>query len=379
LLVVSSLAFWPPFVRGQEAEHSTVHSNFIEQFDIFTDGDLLLVPVRLDQQVFKFAVDTGSGGTIYDRSLRAHLGPMRGATAAVTPNGMQTIELFDSPEASLGKLSLRTSAQVTCMDLGNLRQATGHDVFGFVGMDFLKKHVINLDFDRGKLSILKTVGLASGTPIPISFQRDLPFVPVSNPRAEILSFLVDTGAGGALGGGIGRGDFKWLVDHGSASVRGSAFTHDLLHTNQNIFIILHNFSIGNHVNRQINATVNNGQFPSYLALAFLKRYNVTFDFPNRVMYLSEGRQFSKPIDSNRSGLHPQRQGGRIIIHSVDPGLAEQAGIRPGDLLLKVDGTDAARLRFHSLQLKVCALSSPVRLTVERGKKAFEVQLEPLNQ
>jgi len=72
---------------------------------------------------------------------------------AQTPNGEMEIKLCDSPKASLGRLSLPTNVPMAVLDLKKARQGCGHDMYGILGMDFLKNHIVRIDLDLGKVAV----------------------------------------------------------------------------------------------------------------------------------------------------------------------------------------------------------------------------------
>src|SRR5262245_4197654 len=81
----------------------------LQEFDVFKDGDLLLVPVTLKGKEFLFALDTGSTLTVYDSSLKPLLGLPKGSGKGTTPDGDVTLPLYDPPPAALGRLAVRSS------------------------------------------------------------------------------------------------------------------------------------------------------------------------------------------------------------------------------------------------------------------------------
>ncbi|HVW39553.1 MAG TPA: hypothetical protein VHB99_19680, partial [Pirellulales bacterium] len=60
--------------KAEEASKGIDPSLIIEQFDVYNDGDALLVPVTAFGKTRMFAVDTGSSHMHYDESLRPFLG-----------------------------------------------------------------------------------------------------------------------------------------------------------------------------------------------------------------------------------------------------------------------------------------------------------------
>jgi len=78
-----------------------------------------------------------------------------------------------------------------------------------------------------------------------------------------------------------------------------------------------------------------------LGLDFLSRHLVTFDFPNNRIYLKKGKGFEKTEEADMSGLHLLNVLNKVIVYSIDESSpAQKAGIKTGDIILKVGDKDA---------------------------------------
>jgi len=178
-LPIALIALSQASLFAEEAPGGIDPSLIIEQFDVFTDGDMLLVPVDVGGKRYSFWVDTGATVSIYDESLRPLLGEARGTNSAAAPNGgVIRVGLFNAPNARLGKLSLRAKTPVVCLDNQKMREVSGHDFYGVIGMDVLSNHVVRLDSDRGKLMILRSPGTAVGHALPITYVAQLPLIAI---------------------------------------------------------------------------------------------------------------------------------------------------------------------------------------------------------
>ncbi len=119
-----------------------------------------------------------------------------------------------------------------------------------------------------------------------------------------------------------------------------------------------------------------------LGMNFLKRYNVTFDFPGHLMYLRKSNRFDEPELRDSSGLHILAQNGRIVIDAVDQDSpAAKAGIRAHDVIRRVDGEELQPANLQAIRRVFCSQGQTVRLAIERDKRIIEVtlKLEPIPQ
>jgi hypothetical protein len=333
------------------------------------DGDALLLPVTLRGKEYLFLLDTGSAVTTYDVSLP--LGQPRRRVRAETPNGDTVVELFEAPQALLGKLDFRVGPQVMGADLSKLRQVTGYEMSGVIGMDFLSQHVVRIDFDSGRVVFLRSAGANPGHPIPLSLQKEGPCVDVRLPGLERPErFLVDTGSSGF--GRMKRDLGEELARTAKARKVRETLTATLSETKSQARWQIESLSLGNFEHRHVVLTESRDNI---LGLDSWSRYAVTFDFPRGTMYLKKGGRFDNPGNLDMSSLHLLRVQGETVVHSVDAGSpAAASGIRPKDVLVKVTGGRAEEMRLFSLRRLLCSQGKELQLTIKRGGDEFEVTM-----
>jgi hypothetical protein len=186
----------PTLEAGEIGSRTGVRASF----SFAPDERLLLVPVRLDGKDYQFIVDTGMTYSLFDSSLKDHLGQRVGDTLIHTNYSDVKADLYPPPNATVGSLRL-TDDPVICHDLGFLREVTGYDVYGIIGLDFLDGWIIFIDFDDGRLDILSpgtTPDRAWGEKVHFSHKSfDCRYIPVSLGKNSLHSFfMLDTGCDG---------------------------------------------------------------------------------------------------------------------------------------------------------------------------------------
>jgi Aspartyl protease/PDZ domain len=339
----------------------------LERFAIFTDGDGLLLPVELNGKQYLFLVDTGATNTVYDSSLRAFLGEPTRTEEVETPNRNVTIPLFKAPDARLGRFSLRGDSPVLCMDMSGIRRVSGHAIYGILGMDFLGKHVFHVDPKRGELVFLRVpspAALDRGRRLQVSWVGAYPHVEAHLPgRNKSEYFLVDTGRIGHCSGDMTPALAAELATAGKSKIAGETFFESAAGTSLNQEARVESFTLAGTCHRNLLFGTSRR---NTLGLAFLIRCAVTYDFANNVMYLQEGCRLDLPDLQDMSGLHLLRSDGRTMVMSVDPGSpAALAGVRPEDILLKVETEDTEKMRLHPLRRQLCAEGQTIHLTIKR--------------
>jgi hypothetical protein len=347
----------------------------LERFAVHGDGDFLIVPVTIKGKVYRFILDTGCSSTVYDSSLRPLLGPHIDRIEIKGAQSTAELERYAAPAAFVGKLPLPQTEPAMVYDLRSAYHCAGVDVCGCLGMDFLKQHVVRIDFDAGLLIFQKGIGHEQGQPLRLHSGEitDVPYV-----NADVCDssppepFEVDTGDGGE--GTLGADLFTALCQLGKLKRVGQCRCWALKeHTAQE----------GQLVRLKLGSLEHQGLIfssgrDSRLGLGFLSRYRVTFDFPAGFLYLCKRKDFDHPSYRNRSGLHLHRAGGETVVESVDPDSpADKAGVKPDDILLSIGTLQADGARLFTLRQHLCSAGQTVPITLKRGDKQLKVfvQLE----
>lgn len=350
-------------VHGAEISSPST-ANVLQQFEVSKDREELILPVSFRGRTYDFILDTGSDLTIYDSIFREQLGHPIRTSRTKTPNGEFRVDLFRSPSAKLGELDMQTHLPVMCMDLSKVRQATGYDVYGMIGMDFLRDHVVQINLDRGQVSFLRSTRRDAGRPVRI-FYRSLHPCVVAEVAGITATFAVDTGC--SQSGNVDTNIFDQLVERQRVSAIGSTQTTSLSGIkNWRIgrvdTIVLDEFK---HQDLILSEAQGN-----QLGLAYLSRFVVTFDFPNDTMYLKRGQRFDIVDRRDMSGLHILHDRGNVVVHSVDEGSpAAVAGIRQHDVIMTIAGRTAQQYELAELRRMLKPEGRWIEMTIERdGRK-----------
>jgi hypothetical protein len=345
----------------------------LASFEVARDGDALVLPVRLDSKTYSFLVDTGTTFNCFDRCLLAAK-PLK-KTELEAPDGPITLELFPPPQATIGALKLQSDQSVVGMDFEKLRQGTGIDLYGVIGMDFLRRHVIRIDFDRGKLEFLTGVGADPGEAMSFATSAEdmLPRIWATIPGWLREPFLIDSGHLTDTTGSLKQSLFRSLLTDGKlavvqetlgATVRGTA----KVRMGRGRGLTVQGFEVSEPLYCE---EVSENR----LGLAFLARFVVTFDFPQGVMYLKKGKRFDEPDRLNLTGLHGTRKNGYFVIDEIEKDSpAAKSGLRTNDVLLRVGDTSATDVSVILLRRRLCTAEKQLRVTVQRGEQRIEATL-----
>jgi hypothetical protein len=311
--------------------------NVIESFDVGGNGDFLLIPVLIEGREHRFILDTCASANIFDAALESTLK----ATGKREPvNGKGSYKVFDGSTATVGRAGFPVFGKTTCMDLGPTRDGLGCSFDckfdGALGMPFLQDKIVQINFDAGCLSFLKTSDGIPGEKIAITRgTRGFPIVRVDLPGIRGVPFLIDTGHKVFDNGSLCKSTLDKLVRARHAAlvdtvvVRGANAEH-----NERV-VTLDSLSVGGFTH---DAQTFGEDSRNILGLGYLSRYTVTFDFPGQRLILDKGNQFDRNFPRNVTGLLMVRtESGLVVSYAQEGRTGHSCGVRKGDTLLEVNG------------------------------------------
>jgi hypothetical protein len=361
-------------VKTEGTSGGRAEPNALAEFKIAKGGVPILLPVRFNDKEYLFMFDTGTSHTSFDLSLRDKLGKAKRIEKAYTLGGLMKAELFDAPDANLGPFNLKDSREVICVDLTMYSLAAGKTIGGFIGMNFLRNYVIQIDFDMGKLLFLEPISRQEdaqdlGEELAIYYDSlGWPRIVANMPDGIKVGFIIDTGddSTGVLDSRI----FEAMI-----SKRQIKTCETLAATGAGAIrqreARIGNLSIGSFEYQNL---IFAEAITCSLGLPFLSRHKVTFDFPNGRVYFKKGREFNKIDETDMSGLHLLRISGKTVVYSVDEDSpAHRAGIRANDIILRVENKDASEYGMWKLRrLLMSGDKKKVMITIKRADEVKEV-------
>ncbi|MCP4261621.1 MAG: PDZ domain-containing protein [Planctomycetes bacterium] len=407
--IILSLFFVTLFLAPARSQESSNISNtkVLAQFNIEKDAKAILLPVEFNGKEYLFELDTGSSHTLFDISLKDKLGKPNKIVKGKTPAGLMKFTLYNAPEAFLGPLNIKDCRTVTVLNLEQASSALGRKIHGIIGMNFLKKYVVRIDFDKGMVSFLKSTneGIFSflrrqknehpdwGQEIPIKYKH-IPSVPYikGNVDGNKVDFLIDTGLKhhihnspvNHLRGWLESKTFKKVASkiqfenklNMLITARGKA-PSDFINST-----MVGRFSIGSLEYKDVFFDQSDN---SSLGMPFLSRHLITFDFPNQKMYLKQGKYFSTAgtayVLLKDAGFSLRRKSENIFVSSVDsssPPFKKQ--IKENDIILKVNNqnvTSYGLIEFvEFLSLLARQENENITLTIKRG---YEIKQESFDK
>ena len=343
-----------------------------------------------------FILDTGcSGGSVIARHcadelelklsppVATHLGAGAGVAVGVATTPDVTLSLSTD---TLSVPALRV------FPLDHVSPYEGRRVEGLLGEDFMRRHVVTIDYARRTLRVFDPASFqipAGGVTIPIRLEYGLVVARGSiTPAGQTpipCRFIIDTGVrttlvlfhpfsrahhllgpqgsaiSGTIGGGAGgetRGDLGRLAGMSIGSVTIARPT-----------ALCSRDTVGVFADRDPDGIVGG---------ELLRHYRVTFDYPHQRLILEPAAGAETAFDYDMSGMFLVGEGddfSRITVKSVaDHTPAREAGLERGDQIVAIDGRPAAGFKLDEVRGMFRKPGAEYRLDVKRGDTRLRIRL-----
>jgi len=278
-----------------------------------------------------------------------------------------------------------TNQQLLIMDRD--RDAPFYMADGIIGKQLVfDKHVVEIDLENEFLYLYKPDGFSSPdgwTEIPVEFdqmgriyfycdititgkKKSRPrllvdsgnaFSPLDlllNPKENIhlppgaVDSIASRGLSGEIKGSWGRTAVVTLGGHKLTNVL-TAFSH------------AHQRRIKHHM----------------VGFELLDRFNLIFDYHRKRMFIKPNRLYKKPFEITMAGFLMRRAGnGTRSVYKLLPGSsAKKAGLKPGDIILEVNGQPATTMKSRRLRDIFTKEGETIEIKVQRGSKQLVIPIK----
>lgn len=372
-------------------------------------NNLVVVNVTLNETLpLRFIVDTGVRTAILTQKIFSDILDLQ-YTRKYTiagPGGTKLLDAFVTNNVSInipginGMPGINGKGHTLLVlekDPLELRNYLGVDVHGILGYELFSRFVVRIDYKKKMMTLFAPGKFKPGRKyeeLPMVIEDTKPFIlsPIRIDAENTLSakLLVDTGAAHSLLLEP-TSDKRIVIPKANVStVLGRALGGIITGKTGRI----ESFELGKVAIH--NVLVNFPDTNSYLdtlkhSLTFrngsvggeiLCRFTTVFNFPQGKLYLKKNSDFKKAFYFNLSGLEMKAKGSRLDVYEVmdvrDLSPAREAGIREGDIIISVNGTQTKSMKLGQVNaLLNSAPGKKITLEIQRDntRKKLEFKLE----
>lgn len=365
--------------------------SLVEQADVEVGNNLIFVSTRVDDsQPLTFILDTGASGMVLDKRRLSELGlALTGSGDATTGGGSVAAATTSPATIRVGRAEL-PDVPLTAIDLTPLDMATGHRIDGVLGYEFFARFVVEIDYVGRRIRMHQPDLYAAPdgmVALPVAFEEQIPFTRIdvtgASGRQVPARVEIDTGMTGSLTLTRPFAEASRLLSATQPRLRIT--TGALLPGQVAAEVVrvrgvrLGPFDAGEVVTT-VTATAADagvaGETVGLIGGDLLRRFAVTLDYSRSRLLLNPNEALLEPDEFDMAGISvvsPQPRMFRVRqVIPESPGA--EAGVRAGDVLLAIDGGDAAQMTLDEIRSRFQLPGRTYVLRLRRGREDMEVRI-----
>jgi hypothetical protein len=254
------------------------------------------------------------------------------------------------------------NAAILKKDHFNLSSYAGMPIHGLLGYEFFAHLAVSVDLSDSTLSVCRPKDLhhmSHADRIPITVEDRKPYlhslVTYTNGKTQDCKLVIDIGAGhpisledmvktngmpakyiaANLGVGL-NGPINGYISRISAVQLGKYDIKDVI------------AAFPDSREKLISAVPRDGN----MGMGILKRFNLTFDYPDSALYLKPGSLRNEPFEHDMSGLEYYAGGQdlhHVVVSRVEPGsAADSVGIEKGDEIVSINFKSVDKMSLEEI-------------------------------
>jgi hypothetical protein len=381
------LFFCVTIVQAQE-EFIPAPAKLVTRFPFrLLTGGIITLKARLSNHpdTLTFILDTGSGGISLDSATASYL-KLEPKLSDRTIRGIagvrrvyfayrQTLHL---PDLSVENLDFHIN------DYDVLTSAYGEKIDGIIGLSFLSRYIVGIDYDSLKIAVFTkgTIKYPRGGFLLKPLIQTIPIMPANlkDNRPLASRFYFDTGAGMCL---LLSADFvsdsnfikpkrKWYATQ-AEGLGGKAPMKQG---------VIKQLQVGPYKFKNVPTYIFDDEYnvTAYPALGgligndLLRRFNLIINYERKDIYMIPNSHYKEAFDYSYTGLGMYVLDGEIQVVDIMPeSPAEQAGFKSGDVIMAVANNFSNNIQTYKnlmqtpgerLKILVLRKEGPIVLTMK---------------
>jgi hypothetical protein len=382
--------FDPPKLVAGALDFPSGQKEAVSAFQLINNH--IYLPVSLDgKTAAHFIFDTGATNTV-DAARAKAIGIK---TEGSLPGGGFGDNIAAYGLAKIGETEVagtKLKDQVfTVFDLGSLANVEGVACDGLVGYEIARRAIVKIDYENSRLTIISPDGFNApekAVKIPFKFNNHVPVIEgeIDGVAGE---FEIDTGNRSSLAIMRPFAEMNHLKDKYKA-ITEVISGYGIGGPTRGLLVRPHTLQIGTiavaapvgMIEVDEKGASSATQTAGNLGGGLLKRFTLTLDYPNRVLYLEPNANFSRPDVFDRSGLWVMNDANGVceVKDVVKSSPGARAGLQVGDHILAINGVklDSTQIAAFREKLKQPA-GTQIKLQVQGkdGQRDVTLTLEDL--
>lgn len=382
LFIGGCASTWPaPGTLSDGAQSVAVPSEFW--------GDHVFVEARFDSSDVRYMLlDTGFTFTVIDFKKAESLQMAANGESHLTGIGLENrVGMISGSPVQIQLTGIEPYERtIPVANLSEMSPFLGRNLYGVIGSDLFFRFVVEIDYVKNTVTLFDRrsyIPDSESIAIPITIRQNLPYLEASlriSDEMEIIGdFMIDTGSGGSI-----------MLNSPFIDLHNLMETIPYLTSTISVGIggalnlstgVLNRLTIGSLTLENVPVRLSSAEsgatsrtnHAGLIGNEVLKRFKVSFDYKNGIMYLKKQEDFSAPFSNSYSGLSLKSElpdfDKFTVFHIAGDSPASRADIQIGDKLISVEGKHASL--FTMPEMREIFNSSPgtvLQLEVKRGEQ-----------
>jgi len=347
---------------------------------------IVFVPTTIDGKgPFWFELDSGFQNCAVDRAVASRLGLRIGETQhREAPGGVIERATISGARLRVGGHEIPDAA-ISALDLSPFGMFFGRRPDGILGYDFFRTYVVEIDYEKNVLTLFDAAsyrhpGHAASVAIDTTLRQ--PYVTATvvgrDGQRATGRFEIDTGSMDALNINtpFAMANGMRLSGPGIFSARGRSIGGET----EAVLMRVESLDIdGLTLQAPVASVVRDDvDRAGQISGETLRRFTATFDYSRGVLHLVKNSRFNSPFDFDMAGWFIVASGpnldGRQVFVVIESSPAAAAGVKEGDILLRVDARDAKSYSLDELRALFRRPARKHSIEIQRGGATLIVNI-----
>ncbi len=125
-----------------------------------------------------------------------------------------------------------------------------------------------------------------------------------------------------------------------------------------------------------SGSLSKGNYVGIIGNGLLENFDIVFDFPNQVIFLSPNKKFNKPTYHSTLGFsfvdRTDIDKGWVVAFFFNNSNSEKAGLKLGDIITHVNGISVEKINRIKFRKKYSGKNRLIRLDIQRESVSMEI-------
>jgi hypothetical protein len=334
-----------------------------------------------------FLLDTGAGASCIDLTFAKSIGlEITGKFEAKGVGGSEDAGFLELQSLQLGDLTM-SQQKIVSLNLSPMNIYEGREMDGIIGYDFLSRFVFEIDYQNSRVTFYDPQSFnytGKGEALEIELYGNTPHLKATVDGKYEGMFTLDTGSRKSLdlhAPFVKENGFLKRYPDAIEAFGGAGIGGETKSLQTRIKAIqIGNFTIKESITGL--SLAEEGAFKSEktqgnIGGAILKRFDVTFDYEHKKVFLEKNDYFDQKDEFDKSGLMILWKDGKFLIQRIYAGSpAEKAKIEPGEEIISINAEPVAKYSLSQLRDVLSGKDgTKIKLQLKKDDKSREVSFK----